>query len=66
MFLSLHAASLIYSLSTAPQQEDDITQHLSNETRRAPRALPDDEREHGIFGNYAGDMANNVTSQADM
>ena len=64
MFLSLHAASLIYSVSTAPQQEDDIKQYLSNEGNRAAPALLDDERGHGVLGNYAGDMANNITSQA--
>ena len=64
MFLSSHAASFIYSVSTAPQQEDDITQCLSNESRCEAPALSDDEREHGVLGNYAVDMANNITSQA--
>ena len=66
MFLSSHAASFIYSVSTAQQQEDDITQCLSNESRCEAPALLDDEREkHAVLSNRAGDMTNGLTSQLD-
>ena len=66
MFLSLHSASFIYSVSTAPQQEDDITQCLSNESDGASPALLDDEGEqHDVLSNRAGDMTNGLTSQPD-
>ena len=66
MFLSSHAASFIYSVSTAPLQEDGFTQCLTNESDGASPALPDDEREqHAVLRNRAGDMTNDLTSQPD-